>query len=185
MASSLPARLSRRSIHTRLAALTPADYRRLALLARARAFGFDIDPEDLLHGAVLRAYDTRSCGVDVPVIAFLAGIMRSMVSQTVKAADARARVEGFWSETREATNRTSEDVGGTMPAVASPMMDAEASLARAVAGDDQLARLVDALADGLFGGRLAARLGVDAKGLATLKRRLARRLHAQPRDRNG
>ncbi len=181
MVSQQRQRLPRASIHERLAALTVADYRRLAALARARAWGWDIDAGDLLHEAVLRAYLTRSCAPDVNVIAFLSGIMRSLVSQHVRALTARLSVRGLWSDghdTVEGGMATIDSFDSEAPERRLDLRQARLALSRATAGDPQLERLVDALSEGLIGHKLAARLAVDAAGLATAKRRLARRLRA-------
>lgn len=140
MALPLPDRLSRQSIHARLATLTRADYRRLAVLARVRAWGSDLDPDDLLHDAILRAYVSRTCRSDVPVIAFLVGIMRSLVSQHVTAANAHVRVQGLWNGLN-APSVQMPDVAGETLDEPSMLCDAEERLARVVADDVELERL--------------------------------------------
>ncbi len=179
MASQRP-RLSRQSIHERLGALTPADYLRLSFLAHVRALSVDMEPGDLLHQAVLRAYEARTCAEDVGIIAFLSGIMRSLVSQHARSADARLVVRGLWTEASapSAPDGRAVDASGEGGSDPDDIRRAWQVLAQATAGDDQLERLVDGLADGLFGARLAAHVEVDTVGLATAKRRLARRLRA-------
>lgn len=52
-------------------------------------------------------------------------------------------------------------------------------VARCYEGDDQLELLAEGLFDGLRGKELEELLGVDTKGLAAIKRRLARRITAK------
>ncbi len=49
-------------------------------VAKHFTFGRPIDPEDLLQEAFIRALDTRKCPVDVDVVKFLIGVMRSVLS---------------------------------------------------------------------------------------------------------
>lgn len=65
-----------------LGALADADYRRLYAIARTRAYLlYDIGHEDLLHMAIERALSgTRRWPQDVPVVAFLAEVMRSIAA---------------------------------------------------------------------------------------------------------
>jgi DNA-directed RNA polymerase specialized sigma24 family protein len=76
-----PAEPSVEAVARALAALTPSDLVRLKRLAQLRArLVPDLDWEELLNEALLRALDgSRRWPESVPLLAFIAGIMRSLV----------------------------------------------------------------------------------------------------------
>jgi len=73
-----------RDVRAALAALPKDDLLRLRAIARlrARALPGGVSWSDLLHEAVLRALSgTRSWPPGVPLVAFLAGVMRSLCDE--------------------------------------------------------------------------------------------------------
>jgi RNA polymerase sigma-70 factor (ECF subfamily) len=73
-----------RDVRAALAALSEDDLLRLRAIARLRARSLpgDISWSDLLHEAVVRTLaGTRPWPLDVPLLAFLAGIMRSLCDE--------------------------------------------------------------------------------------------------------
>src|SRR5262252_6247623 len=79
--SDLPADASTEAIARALAALTPSDLVRLKRLAQLRARLLPgLEWDELLNEALLRALDgSRRWPEGVPLLAFLAGIMRSLL----------------------------------------------------------------------------------------------------------
>jgi DNA-directed RNA polymerase specialized sigma24 family protein len=79
--AAAPADTSAEAVARALAALTPSDLVRLKRLAQLRArLVPDLDWEELLNEALLRALDgSRHWPEGVPLLAFIAGIMRSLV----------------------------------------------------------------------------------------------------------
>ncbi len=80
-----------------LGKLTDADLARLYQLARNRAkYLYNVDSKDLLHMAIVRALEgTRPWPADVPLIAFLAEVMRSIADDYKDRQIRRARDPEF------------------------------------------------------------------------------------------
>jgi RNA polymerase sigma-70 factor (ECF subfamily) len=147
-----------------LAALTPEDLLRLKRMAQLRARLMPgLDWEDLLNEALLRALDgSRRWPVELPLVAFLGGIMRSL-------ADARAS-----ERRRTAEHQLAEQ--GVMDARPDERIQARqclTAIARYFADDPDVLALIGALARRELG--LAARsTGLTPQRREAARKRLAR-----------
>jgi hypothetical protein len=140
--------------------------------------------DDLRQEAFLRVLSSRTCSVDVGIVDFLAGTIRSIASETPRARK-RAR-EGAGLELvyvpEYGSGDASEPVDRAMPspedqALARTVYAKEIERAsKLVAGDYELELLVEALADGYRGRDLESVLGTDTKGLAAVRKRWIRKL---------
>jgi DNA-directed RNA polymerase specialized sigma24 family protein len=168
---------SRDAIRASIEAMTELEHRQVVAVAKGFARRYRLPVDDLLQEAFVRALSTRNCGEDVSIVAFLAGIIKSV----------------SWDGLKERTDGAvayGEDLAGkVMEAEAQNVVSAEdaalskiinrkhlAACCECIQGDGELELLVEGLFDGLRGGELEELLGADTKGLAAAKRRLARRL---------
>lgn len=163
-----------------LLALTEVDLAKLDAISKGLAATAGMEHGDLLHEAFHRMVTSRTCTIDVDVMGFAIGVMKSIASTAYRV---RRR------EAAEGTNSipiAANDGGFDLADDAvSPEDQALASifygacLARvdaAIADDDELQLLVMGLCDGLLGRTLEEALDTDTKGLAAARRRLANRL---------
>jgi DNA-directed RNA polymerase specialized sigma24 family protein len=157
---------STEAIARALADLRPADLLRLKRAAQLRARLIPgLDWEDLLNEALLRALDgSRQWPAEVPLVAFLAGIMRSL-------ADARAK------ERRRLLERSLAESGGAATAPPDARLHARQCLkaiAAFFADDPDVLTLISALAERHLGpgGRSLRRLTEKRRDAA--RKRLAR-----------
>ena len=162
-----PAESSTEPVARALAALTPSDLLRLKRVAQLRARLIPgLEWDELLNEALLRALDgSRRWPEGVPLLAFIAGIMRSLV-------DGRAQERRRLAERALAVGQT--------PA-APPAPDARlharqclAAIAKFFAGDPDVLALIAALAQQHLGcaDNPAPRLGKKRREAA--RKRLAR-----------
>lgn len=176
-------RLSVAEMHDSINALSDADMARLVSAARGFSRLCGIDPEDLLQEAFTRALEgKRTCGRGTAMVPFICGVMKSFVSQ-----ENEARKEGFRPTV---VLRNGEPILPDMPAddpsperAAMSAIDGRAALAKidaAAAGDEKLQLLIEGLYDQMRGAELQDLLGVDEKGLATVRKRLRRLLQGNP-----
>jgi hypothetical protein len=178
------ARYRAEQIRAMLEALTDDDHRRLTAIVRHFAPRTDMTEDDLRQEAFLRVLSSRTCSVDVGIVDFLAGTIRSIASETPRARK-RAR-EGAGIELvyvpEYGSGDASEPADRMMP---SPEEQGLARIVYAkeieragklVAGDYELELLVEALADGHRGKDLEDVLGTDTKGLAAVRKRWIRKL---------
>jgi hypothetical protein len=178
------ARHTAEQIRAMLEALTDDDHRRLTAIVRHFAPRTDMTEDDLRQEAFLRVLSSRTCSVDVGIVDFLAGTIRSIASETPRARK-RAR-EGAGLGLVYVPEYGSGDV--PEPADRITPSPEEQALARTVyakeieragrlvAGDYELELLVEALADGYRGKDLENVLGTDTKGLAAVRKRWIRKL---------
>src|SRR5262252_5851166 len=99
-----PAESSTEPVARALAALTPSDLLRLKRVAQLRARLIPgLEWDELLNEALLRALDgSRRWPEGVPLLAFIAGIMRSLVDARMHQRRRLAERALAWSGTREA-----------------------------------------------------------------------------------
>ena len=156
-----------------LDALTEPDWRRLLRSSHYLAHGHRILAADLRQEAFVRSLDgRRRCRRSYDVVNFLIGIMRSLTSQE-----------------READRDGPREVGIDMLSVASAAPSPEqvghdalhyrrtiAAVFETIGSDPKLVALLNAVLDGVKGADLRTRLKVDAKGLASLRKQLKRKL---------
>jgi DNA-directed RNA polymerase specialized sigma24 family protein len=171
------ARLSVAEVHDLVDALSKPDTARLMAAARGFSRLCGVDAEDLLQEALTRALEgRRTCGRGTALVPFICGIMKSFVSQ-----ENEARKEGFRPTV---VLRNGEAIVPDTPAAdPSPeqatisAIDDRTVLAEidvGAAGDEKLQLLIEGVYDGMRGAELGELLGVDEKGLATVRRRLRR-----------
>src|ERR1700722_10344953 len=72
-------------IRAMLEGLTDDDHRRLTAIVRYFAPRTDMTEDDLRQEAFLRVLSSRTCSVDVGIVDFLAGTIRSIASETPRA----------------------------------------------------------------------------------------------------
>lgn len=160
-----------------LAALSQPDLLRLQALARLRARGLPngVGWSDLLHEALARALDgSRQWPDGVPLLTFLAGVMRSICDE-------------LWQHRRHEAalivyGETAEEAWRTVP---SPAADQERVLAasealvqlyRLFAGDSMALLIISGLAAGLSAAEIRAAHAVTPVDYDTARRRMRRAL---------
>ncbi|WP_146172536.1 sigma-70 family RNA polymerase sigma factor [Mesorhizobium helmanticense] len=159
-----------------LAALGEADFARLGRIAQLRARGLPgVEWRDILHDAIQRSLDgTRRWPVDVPFVAFLRGVMRSIASEHW-----RRRM----LDRRDAQPANDEGFPDQIETIASDEPDPERSaiardlvehLERLVADDPVLSGIVAGIGEGLDPTDIQARVGLSATEYNSARRRLRR-----------
>lgn len=153
-----------------LGSLPQADLVRLSRIARLRALGLaGTDAEDLLNEAIVRVLDgRRRWPLDVPMVAFLAQVMRSI-------ADEEREREG-----RSAAGEW-DDMAGLADDQPEPprAIDAKERLDTVFArfaGDGDVLALIDGHAEDETTAETRARTGMDAKRYDAARKRLKRTL---------
>jgi DNA-directed RNA polymerase specialized sigma24 family protein len=156
-------------IQRAVAALSDADLLRLKQIAQFRARRLPgVEWADLLNEAVGRALGgDRHWPPEVPLVAFLAGIMRSLA-------------EELWRQQRQRNALFAE-----IAAVPSETPDPErelyarqslAAIDTLFAQDADALRLIAGLAEGLSAAQIQLKTGMDATRYATTRRRIRRTL---------
>ncbi len=161
--------------------LSAADRIRLVKAARHFACHWTMSPDDLLQEAIFRALEgSRHCPCDVPVIAFLAGIMRSLSSTALRSMKRQPKLYVVPMVGETAAGESSFDpADGKATAEEALIAEAEAATAKAeildLYSDDVVSQaLVEGIMEGMKGQELRELTGLTEKELAT-KRRLIRR----------
>lgn len=165
-----------RDVGAALAALSDDDLLRLRVLARLRACGLPggVAWSDLLHEAVLRALEgTRRWLPGVPLLAFLAGIMRSLCDEQWR----RRRREGplLPSENTAAAGTVSD----ADPERAYAAVKALATVDRLFASDSVALKVIAGLTNGLGAEEIQRLYGLGAVEYDTARRRMRRALLRQ------
>jgi RNA polymerase sigma-70 factor (ECF subfamily) len=156
-----------------LDAMSDTDLLRLRALARlrARALPPGVPWTDLLHEALARALDgTRQWPTGVPLLVFLAGIMRSICNEIWR----QRRREAAWlafGEIAETVASSAPDQERILAA-----SDAVAALYRLFAGDGVALRIISGLANGLAAEEIRLAHGLSAIEYDTARRRMRRAL---------
>lgn len=165
-----------RDIDAALNALSDEDLLRLRALARLRARGLpgSVAWSDLLHEAMLRALaGTRRWPPGVPLLAFLAGVMRSLCD------------EHWRQHRREGPAPPSDDGAAAMAAGARPGADPErayaasqalAAVDRLFASDVEALKVIAGLTNGLAAEDIQRHYGLSATEYDTTRRRMRRAL---------
>jgi DNA-directed RNA polymerase specialized sigma24 family protein len=172
-------RLSVSEVYDSVDAISEPDLARLIAAARGFSRLCGIDAEDLLQEALTRALEgRRTCERGTSLVPFICGVMKSFVSQ-----ENEARKDGFRPTL---VLRDGQAIVPEVPAddpsperAALSAIDDRAVLAEidaAAVGDEKLQLLIEGIYDGMRGAELAELLGVDEKGLATVRKRLRRLL---------
>jgi RNA polymerase sigma-70 factor (ECF subfamily) len=172
-----PAANSAAAVARALDAMSDADLLRLRALARLRARALPpcIHWSDLLHEALARALDgSRQWPAGVPLLAFLAGVMRSLCTE-------------IWRQRRREAELLAAGPDGEAdphePVCAAPdqervlaASDAVAALYRLFAGDGVALRILSGLANGLTAEEIRATHAMSAIDYDTARRRMRRAL---------
>ena len=164
--------------------LTKVDFRPGSTMSScADALGriYRVDPGDLIQTAVARSLSPKTQRPDIPVEAFLINVMRS-IGSSVARGRARSRERGVSIP----IDLVREQIAAPKSlGTAFEMINIEAdrhrfaNLLNEAAGDeDILVGLIDGIGMKLCGAKLAERLGIEQRELATLRRRLKRRAQA-------
>lgn len=147
--------------------------RRIALHFENRGGG---EAEELLQEALARALEgRRRCPRKVTIVQFIGGIVSSLSSE---ASETRKKGWGPIPVGDGVIDAAAHDGPSPEREVAS-RMDGGVTLAKvqeAIAGDDELELLVEGIYDGMKGKDLEELLAIDTSKLATVQRRLQRKL---------
>ena len=164
---SRPVAPSQRDVGAALAALSEEDLLRLHAIARLRARSLPpggMTWSDLLHEAVLRALaGARPWPAGVPLLAFLAGVMRSLCD------------EQWRHHRREDDLPTSHDGGGADdPERACAAAEALAAIQRLFASDEAALKVITGLISGMAAEAIRHHYGLTAVEYDTTRRRMRR-----------
>jgi DNA-directed RNA polymerase specialized sigma24 family protein len=156
----------RRDVGAALAALSEEDLLRLRAIARLRARSLpgSMSWSDLLHEAVLRALTgARQWPAGVPLLAFLAGVMRSLCD------------EQWRRHRREAHRPTPHDFGGADdPERACAAAEALAAVQRLFASDEAALKVITGLISGMAAEDIRFHYDMTAVEYDTTRRRIRR-----------
>ncbi len=150
--------------------LSPAELARLRALARARAQGLPAGMgwADLLQEAVTRTLaGNRKLPPDVPLVAFLGGVMRSLANEAWR----RSRREGVLLE---ALGETAGEDAARDPERTALAIQALSSIHRLFAGDPDVLKLLAGLADELSGEEIRQMYDLPARDYESARKRLRR-----------
>ncbi len=164
-----------RDVGAALAALSDDDLLRLRALARLRARGLPggVAWSDLLHEAVLRALEgTRRWPPGVPLLAFLAGIMRSLCDEHWR----RRRREGPLPQPGDAAAALAGTASDADPERAYAAAEALAAVDRLFASDTVALKVIAGLTNGLGAEEIQRLYGLSAVEYDTARRRMRRTL---------
>jgi DNA-directed RNA polymerase specialized sigma24 family protein len=166
-------------IRDSIEAISKSDLARLVSAARGFSRLCGIEADDLLQEAFTRALEgRRTCERGTAIVPFLCGVMKSFVSQ-----ENEARKEGFRPTVvmRDGEpvlpDLAADDPSPERSAISA--IDGRARLAEietSAVGDEQLQLLIEGIYDEMRGAELQELLGVDEKGLATVRRKFRRLL---------
>jgi hypothetical protein len=161
-------------------ALDAVERGRLRGISKSLARIVGMQSEELLNEAFLRMLSTRTCPVNVSIIAFAVETMKSIVSTTYRkqkkiAADGATFVpiaanDGGVDVTDDTVSPEDEALSRIFYGECLDRVEA------LIADDEELQLLVMGICDGLFGRDLEQALDTDTKGLAAARKRLANRL---------
>ena len=165
-----------RDVGEALAALSDDDLLRLRAVARLRARGVPggVAWSDLLHEAMLRALEgTRHWPPGVPLLAFLAGIMRSLCDEQWR----RRRREGPVIVSDDATAATMAGVSSDAdPERVYAASEALAAVDRLFVSDTVALKVIAGLSNGLAAEEIQHLYGLSAVEYDTARRRMRRTL---------
>ncbi|SRR6266436_1714721 len=157
-----------RDVGAALAALSEEDLLRLRAIAqlRARSLPGGMEWSDLLHEAVLRALaGTRPWPPGLPLLAFLAGIMRSLCDEQ-------------WRRHRRQDHLPTlhEGSGADDPERACAAAEALAAIQRLFASDKAALKVITGLISGMAADDIRRHYGLTAVEYDTTRRRIRRTL---------
>ncbi len=161
-----------------LGRLSDLDLLRLKAMARLRARGLpgDVGWTDLLNEAVARALEgSRPWPAGVPIVAFLAGVMRSIASEHWR----RFRHEASFFSLSQPTARDEPIASQGDPERNLAAIEALAALDKAFAGDRAAAEILAGVAAGLSAGEIRERYGMSMTDYDSARKRIRRTLLRQ------
>ena len=155
-----------RDVSATLSALSEDDLLRLRAIARLRAHSLPghVSWSDLLHEAVLRALaGTRAWPPGVPLVAFLAGVMRSLCNE-------------HWRRHRLQDTLPTPDVAGEVndPERTCAAAEALSAIYRLFASDGAAMKVITGLTCGLAAEDIRRAYGLTAVEYDTARRRIRR-----------
>lgn len=166
-----------------IGSFSQADMLRLYKAARVYCGGSGFEAADLRQEAFVRAFaGTRQCPRNLPVLVFLVGVMRSIVSagRASVALDPEIRSLAATGTDGRAIDppsiqRTAEDLRLARDDSAARL----ATLEEMFADDEEAQMVILADIDGLDAEAIRDMLGWDKNQLATVRRRIRRRIEAR------
>ena len=170
---SLDAASSAVAVSHALAGLSETDLLRLQALARLRARGLPqgVEWSDLLHEALARALDgSRHWPAGVPLLAFLAGVMRSICDEIW-------RRRGRGAELVALDEHAQSACPAPDPERVLAACEAMAAIYRLFAGDGTALRIISGLEGGLSAEDIRAAHGLSPQQYDSARRRIRRALH--------
>ena len=162
-----------RDVARAIAELTEGDLLRLKVLARLRVRGLPggVGWADLLHETILRALSgARRWPAGVPLMAFLAGVMRSVCSEHWR----RARRERQVLVVAEAGVEAADTSPGADQERQVAAAEALAAIYRHFAEDETVLRIMAGLAEGLSAREIRRRHDMTQTEYDTARKRLRR-----------
>jgi DNA-directed RNA polymerase specialized sigma24 family protein len=163
-----------RAIH----ALSDADLVRLKALVRLWTRGLPpgIGWADVLHEAIARALDgSRRWPLDVPILAFLSGILRSICDDQWRRARREAEVLVRDEDVADRCAATVEMKSPTPERVVAAAQSL-AAVDRLFAGDALALKIIAGLAEGLTPAEICQRCGISERQYDTTRKRMRRAL---------
>jgi len=165
-----------------LGVLTDMDLLRLKTLARLYARGLppDVSWEDLLQEALTRVLvGTRRRRKEVPTVAFLAGVMRSLKAQHWRRVRALSGGAGRGAAGSAATRDMELADAAAVPERALIAEEALTAIRRLFASDAIALAIIEQLSQGLSALEICAALGISAREYDSARRRMRRTLLKQ------
>ena len=166
------ARLTPAQVKSAIATIDIGQGSRLARCASYRAFTADIDADDLLQEAIVRALTTRSCPATIAIEHFLMGVMRSIASKVIESRERADEALLEYSRAYPSTSLTPDE----RLAHNERADTCRRSIEMVVAGSPATEAVIDGIDHGLCGKALADFAGVDQIELATVRRKIKRRV---------
>jgi DNA-directed RNA polymerase specialized sigma24 family protein len=147
--------------------LSEADLLRLKRIAQLRARALvQVQWSDLLHEAVLRALEgTRRWPEQVPLVAFLAGIMRSLADEHWRQHRMHAALHADAEEVADAAPNPEREIIARQALVA---------LDRMFRDDEDALKVITGLSHGLTAEEIQRAYGMDATRYASTRKRIRR-----------
>jgi DNA-directed RNA polymerase specialized sigma24 family protein len=172
-------RLTVAEMHDSIETISEADTARLETAAQGFSRIRGVEADDLLQEAITRTLEgERTCKRGVPLVSFICGVMKSLVSEEIE-----ARKKGLRPT---AVLRNGEPILPDAPTgdpsperAAISAIDHRATLTAieaAAVGDEKVQLLIEGIYDKMRGAELQQLLDVDEKSLAAVRKRFSRLL---------
>ena len=169
---TLSARLKPAQVRKALEKIDIAPGTRLKRYANYRAYIADIDADDLLQEAILRAMTTRNCPTHVAIEHFLMGVMRSIASKIIEKRERAHDALLHYSATCDNVSIGPDEA----MAFHERAEFWKSSIEKVIAGSAAAGMVLDGIDQGLCGKALADFAEISQIELATVRRRIKRRV---------